>query len=339
MSWHLYPIDQFETYHNHWDALNSAHRSLPILEARFVRLTLKYFGDGREILAVYKNQERCLAMAILIKDGLGSWRTFQAQQSPLGAWIQNPSEAIPPLLAALCRTLSAPVWQLGLTQQDPMLYQRPPHNANLDSLDYIETAKITVAASFEDYWSARGKNLKQNMNRQRNRLERENVATRLEMVTDPAAIPAAIKAYAALETAGWKSESGTAISADNDQGRFYTDLLQTFCSSGNGRIYQYWYGQDLVATDICIDAGGTLVVLKTTYDEGQTTSSPALLMRRIYFEEIFTNKSFAHIEFYGKVMTWHTKWSDEFRTLYHVNYFPNPVLHWLKSLKRRLLKR
>ena len=336
MTWQLDPIKQFETYQDDWNALNTANKQLPIQEARFVALSLKYFGNGQELLARYRRDNQCLAMAILVKAGPGLWHTFQAHQSPLGTWIHHPSMDFKPLLEDLCKTLKGTVLQLGITQQDPMLYARPGHNAKLNTLDYIDTAKITVTDKFEDYWSRRGKNLRQNMNRQRNRLERENVDARLVEITDPSAIPAAIAAYGKLETAGWKAEKGTAISADNDQGRFYTELLQTYCGGGNGRIYQYWYDQDLVATDICIDGGGSIVVLKTTYDEGQKTSSPALLMRRVYFEQIFQDQRFKNIEFYGKVMTWHTKWSDEIRTLYHVNYFPNPVFHWLKSLKRRL---
>jgi len=63
-----------------------------------------------------------------------------------------------------------------------------------------------------------------------------------------------------------------------------------------------------------------LIILKTTYDETITTSSPAMLMRQDAFEFIFSNQLVEKIEFYGKVMDWHTKWSEEIRILYHINY-------------------
>ncbi len=126
-------------------------------------------------------------------------------------------------------------------------------------------------------------------------------------------------AYGALESAGWKSSGGTAIHAENSQGQFYINLLKDFCTKGNGSIYQYRYDGELVATDLCIEQGGTFVILKTTYDETIKTTSPAFLLRKETLESLFSNGQVDTIEFYGKLMDWHTKWSDEVRTLYHLN--------------------
>ena len=53
------------------------------------------------------------------------------------------------------------------------------------------------------------------------------------------------------------------------------------------------------------------------------------------FEEIFADGGFKRIEFYGRVMDWHTKWSDDIRTLFHVN-----CARWAAVWKvRRLLRR
>ena len=40
-----------------------------------------------------------------------------------------------------------------------------------------------IAGSFDDYWNARGKNLRQNMKKQRAKLQKDGVATRLETLT------------------------------------------------------------------------------------------------------------------------------------------------------------
>jgi hypothetical protein len=86
-----------------------------------------------------------------------------------------------------------------------------------------------------------------------------------------------------------------------------------------------------VATDLCVLDNNTLVILKTTYDETIETSSPAMLMRQEVFQSIFAEKSIRRIEFYGKVMDWHTKWSDHFRVMYHVNFYPWMFMKTLKS--------
>jgi hypothetical protein len=42
-------------------------------------------------------------------------------------------------------------------------------------------------------------------------------------------------------------------------------------------------------------------------------------MRQNYFAPLFDARAVARIEFYGKVMDWHTQWSSEIRRMYHVN--------------------
>ena len=76
-------------------------------------------------------------------------------------------------------------------------------------------------SGFDDYWSKRGRNLRQNLKRQRNRLERESVETRMTVVEDPNLIADSVDRYGALESAGWKGREGTSLHPDNAQGKFY----------------------------------------------------------------------------------------------------------------------
>ena len=43
-------------------------------------------------------------------------------------------------------------------------------------------------------------------------------------------------------------------------------------------------------------------------------------MRQEIFKQLFDDGMLKRIEFYGKVMDWHTKWADEMRTIYHINH-------------------
>jgi len=209
---------------------------------------------------------------------------------------------------------------LAVTQQDPDVLPRPAEGPRLSTLDYIQTARITINQAFDAYWEARGKNLKHNMKRQRSRLEKEGVKTSLEVITQPEEIVWAIKNYGELEAAGWKAEGGTAIAPANVQGRFYRAMLENFCRQGSGRVYQYRFDDRVVAVDLCIEGNGSLIILKTTYHESIKNSSPAFLMRQEAFRQLFAEGRISRIEFYGKLMEWHTRWSDEARTMYHINY-------------------
>jgi hypothetical protein len=98
-------------------------------------------------------------------------------------------------------------------------------------------------------------------------------------------------------------------------------MLENFCAAEAGRIYRYWFGDRVVAVDLCIESQGTLVVLKTTYDENFKTLSPASLLREDELRAIFHEGRIRRVEFFGKVMDWHTHWTSATRTLYHVNCF------------------
>jgi hypothetical protein len=205
----------------------------------------------------------------------------------------------------------------------------PAAGGGLTTIPYIPTARIKVSGSFEEYWSGRGKNLRHSMKRQRNRLKRENITTRLESVTDPEAVAAAVRDYAAMEQAGWKGKADTAVGAEDRQGRFYTAMLQNFCARGKGVIYRYWYNDRLVASDLCIHHDGVLIILKTTYDEAEKSTSPAQLMRHEVYEQIFNGNEIHTIEFYGRAKDWHKKLTEDLREMYHINYYRWPFIESL----------
>ena len=331
MRWLLHPASEFDRFVKIWDETNAACQGLPFLRADSVRPLLREFGSGRELIAIGTDDARKSAMGLLAPKGRGLWETFQPSQLPLGAWLVTPGLELEPVLAALLMKLPGFALAIGITQQDPILLPRPTDTPRLQTLDYIQTAWVEVTGSFEDYWNARGKNLRHNMRKQRSKLDADGIRTRLEVLRSPDEVGEALVDYGILESAGWKAAKGTAIHPDNSQGRFYRTMLEAFCEQGAGRIYRYRFGDKVVAVDLCIEADDVLVILKTTYDESNKTLSPAFLMREDAFKPLFSEGRIARVEFYGKLMDWHTRWTDRARTLYHVNYYR---WSWLAAVQR-----
>jgi hypothetical protein len=83
--------------------------------------------------------------------------------------------------------------------------------------------------------------------------------------------------------------------------------------------------------DLCIESGDVLVVLKTTYDEKVKVVSPATLMRHEIMSRLFEEGRIGRVEFYGKAMDWHLRWTNDLRTLYHVNGYRWSGLKRLRS--------
>jgi len=335
MNWTIHSISEFDPLAPRWDALNEAAGGLPFLQSRFIRPLLQVFEDASLRLVTCDDAGEPLAMGIMGRRGFGCWETFQPSQLPLGAWIVRPGQDSARLLAALGRKLPGLVLLVGLTQQDPSSVPRPADSERLKTLDYIQTARVPIVGTFNEYWSHRGKNLRHNMKRQRAKLLQEGITPRLEVLGRPEDVAPAIAEYGRLESAGWKAGHGTAVHPENDQGRFYRAMMEAFCSAGAGRIYRYLFDDRAVAIDLCVEGGGSLVILKTTYDESIKTISPAFLMREESFRGLFEEGRVQRIEFFGKLMEWHTRWTDDVRTLYHLNYFHSRAALRLRSFASR----
>jgi CelD/BcsL family acetyltransferase involved in cellulose biosynthesis len=342
MSWTLTPASHFAEHAAAWDALQRRSTDTPFLEAAFIGPLLQEFGTGRELLALHRiGAAGEIDIATLLRPaGRGMWETFQPSQLPLGPWVAAPADTAGTTLAARLRSLTAALpglaLGLGLTQLDPRLQPRPADGPQWRTLDYIQSSFIDIEGTWESYWEARGKNLRQNTRKQLNKLVAEGTLPSLECITDAAAVPQAIADYGALESAGWKAGRGTAIHAGNAQGRFYTRMLQNFCVLGRGRIYRYRFGDKVVAMDLCIDNGPLVVILKTAYDESYRSVSPSTLMRHDEFKAWWEEGRYRRIEFYGKTMEWHTRWTEHQRTLYHGTAYR---WGWLRGLHEQMARR
>jgi CelD/BcsL family acetyltransferase involved in cellulose biosynthesis len=333
MIWTFLPAAQLAAFAKQWQRLHAESAASPMLDWDFVGPLLAEFGAGDELLARCERDGRVVAMAIVAPGGRGAWGTFQPAQAPIGPWLQGPGEALEPLLGTLLRALPGLPLVFGLTQMDPLLMPRPADAGCVRTLDYIATAHVVVAGSFEEYWSARGKNLRGNLKKQRNRLERDGVGARLQVSRAAEDVAQAIADYGRLESSGWKAACGTAVHAGNAQGRYYRTMLEAFCRRGKGSIYRYWIGERLAAMDLCIEDGDTIIVLKTSYDESLPASlSPTQLMREEAMRRLFDEGGIRRVEFYGRVMDWHLRWTEQVRTMYHVNYYRWPGMRRLHAL-------
>lgn len=335
MQWRLYPAATFERHAADWDRLQSQTTRTPFLESGFIGPLLSVFGTGNEHLALLRDGESLHAATVLRPLGRGRWETFQPSQLPLGPWVGE-GQHCAAHMTALMRKLPGLALSLGLTQLDPKLVVRPADSPSLRTLDYVNTSYIDIAGDFDGYWESRGKNLRQNTRKQRNKLQADGVVTRLGCTTNPSAVAAAIKDYGHLESAGWKADAGTAIHPDNAQGRFYQQMLENFSSKGRARLYRYHFGDQVVAMDLCIDDGPLVVILKTAYDESHKQLSPSTLMRQDEFREWWGEGRYRRIEFYGKTLEWHTRWTDKERLLYHATGYRWSWVARMASQQRRV---
>ncbi|NDH53552.1 MAG: GNAT family N-acetyltransferase [Betaproteobacteria bacterium] len=291
-----------------WDQLNGTRGALPFLDSEAMVCALQILGDGSERLLLARCDGALQAMFLLIPQGAFKWSSFQPSQMPLGAWVARPELALTDLARSLLRGPLGLCLVLSITQVDPCIASRAGDAPDRRHSDYVDTGWIDINGSFDLYWASRGKNLRQNMRKQRAKLLAEGVGLRLQVLREHAQMAPAI------------------IHPDNQQGRYYRALLEKASLRGEALVTQYLFDDRVVAMNLCLEREGTLIVLKTTYDESIKTCSPAFLLRESELQQIHAEGRIKRVEYFGRVMDWHTKLTDRKRGLYHLSQYRWPVL-------------
>jgi len=334
LSWTQTPATALTTTAADWDRLSAARLDLPFMSASAMTAALAAFGSGRERLFTCRDGSRVVAMFLLEPQGRWRWSSFQPSQMPLGAWVAEPGLTLDALTRSLIGGPLSLCLVLSITQVDPLVEPRADDGPATQHSDYIETGWVDIEGSFADYWAARGKNLRQNLRKQRNKLAAEGIVMRMRVLSQPDEMAPALARYGALESAGWKADRGTSIHPDNAQGRFYTQLFVEAAQRGEAFIYEYLFDERTVAMNLCLLRGGVLVVLKTTYDESIKLYSPASLLREDELQSFFAEGRIRRVEYYGRLMEWHTKLTDRKRSLHHLTVYRWPLLKKLAERRR-----
>lgn len=322
-----------------FDALNRAGRNLPILDSRFFEICLQHFGSGQERWVMAGSADRPAGVALLRRVGMKRWETFQPSQAPLGSWLCAAGTDAENVCRSLRRSLPGGALFIGLTQADPTVIPRPAESGSVRTLDYIRTGQFKIEQGFEEYWQRRGSNLKQNLRKQRNRLDREGKRVEVRLLSRPEDMPEAIARYAEIEGRSWKTSTGTAVAPGNAQHRFYEELFRDYAARSEALVVQLLLDGRVSSTDLCLVRNRQMIILKTTYDEADSKLSPALLMRMEALPKLTADGQPLAVEFYGPMMEWHTKWADDARTLYHANFASHSLIHWAQGATARLRAR
>lgn len=340
MTWELLSLeDGLGAHKAQWDALNARlYANHPLFSSRFVDPLLRYFGGGKDVLCVQLAPANELAgMVILTPAGKGRWSTFlpdQAQLSPV--MLQDPRG-----LAELFRPLPGMPWTIEVLCQDPLFTCVPDADAEstMRHQDHALTMSIALDGTFQDYWEQRPKKLVQNMRRYRKRALEDKGPCRMETIESPAAMRDAVARYAGLESSGWKGAEGTALGADNQQGRFFLEVMQAFAQDGHATVYEYFIGDRLAASRLMIRSEQMLVALKTTYDESLSPFAPGRLLLQDLLSFEFESKRAQSIEFYTNATPDQLAWSTASRSIRHTNIFRNRVVGAAYSALKRYRSR
>jgi CelD/BcsL family acetyltransferase involved in cellulose biosynthesis len=326
--------DARETFGRHrerWDEINKASGNHLLLDSAFVELLIRHFASADTLLG-RSNGGSDAGMVLVEPVRQGLWQTFQPSQAPLGLILLDSKEDAVGRVREIIRGLPGYALSLSVLQQDPDFTRVGSiAHGEVEQLDYITTARLTMNGTFEEYWKTRSHNLTHNLSRQRRRFKEQGVS--FELITHRGAQQVAeeVQIYGQLESAGWKGKEGTAITAENAQGLFYRAMLESFCKQNESVIYRLNMNGTPVASALCLERNASLMVLKITYDETIPKCSPGLLLHEEMLKSLFTEKRIKTIEYYGRYTDWHRKWTDDTRQMYHLTCYR---FGWLTTARR-----
>jgi len=315
-----------------WDRLNALlFESHPFFDSRFVGPLLEHFATGNEKLCLYRESGIVSAALIVQPLGWGRWASFRPGQAQITAILLADAN----LLQGLFRALPGFVWAIELIAIDPR-YSANFFQSDVFALASAQAYTIGVHSGlrFDNYWGHRSKNLRANIRRYGNRLEKEFGSLTLRRITEPGDMTSGVGRYGDLESSGWKGAAGSAISGDNVQGAFYSEVMRRFAVHGKAIIYEHYVADRLAASRLMIENDTMGVILKTTYDEKLSNIAPGRMQLFRLIEDRLTNKPEQTIEFYTNATRDQTEWASFGSTIQNIIVFRGALYaHYFSLLK------
>ncbi|SJM96425.1 GNAT family N-acetyltransferase [Crenothrix polyspora] len=332
--WQFYPAAEFSGFASYWDALNQQlYQSHPMLDSRFVKALIKHFGDAQLLFAVYPENAAQKGNYLFTqpKNAL-MWRTFLPSQTQIAPMLCGNPQALQHVLTGLPGSAIS----IDLLCQDPHYSCATQALSHTDTCNHAVTINIDLNGNFDTYWQNRSKKLQQNITRYFNRLQNNQLDCRLNVISQSDALLLALERYATLETKSWKGKAGTAITAGNEQGKFYSDILSAFATSNQAEIVELYLNNQLAASRINVLNKNMLITLKTTYDEALSRYAPGRLLLYLLIKREFSLQRVNSIEFYTNATPDQISWSSGQRVIEHMTTYRSANVKWLHNYLKRI---
>jgi Acetyltransferase (GNAT) domain len=296
----------------HWDDLNHAlYRDHPLLSSSFVEPLVRHFATENEILALHWNSGQVDAM-LLLTPGKYKWKTFVPSQAQIAPVLISDAT----LITSLIHELPIQVLAFDLLCQDPNYSatngaENPLH----EQVFHATTMNIEISASFDEYWNARSKKLRQNIRRAIRASEVAELKPSIRVLESGYDVMHGLNSYSEIESKGWKSQGGTAIHLDTAQGKYYSEMLRRFVDKKGVEIYELYLGSKLAASQIILRNSEILITLKTTHDEDLSTFSPGNVLDYLLLEREFLSRRANFVEYYTNASPELLRWGSGQRVI------------------------
>ena len=340
-NWHIEKAkDGFSKYKSNWQQLGREILGFhhPLIGLDYVEPLIEYFADD-DLLVAANGDHGDGGILLLHRGNRGVWQCFYPSTGPFSfSLIKGDDAQVKLKLTSLFRTLPGPALLIGFNKLDPanLTINLDTNGGQVEKLDYIETINIPIDRPFEEYWAERSKNLKRNITKKTNRIERNGLSFDFRELRRPEEMASGVESYGVMESRGWKGQKGSAVEMHNHRGRFYVDMMERFARREKACIYQLLIDDRVAASALTIRCSKMVVILKITYDETMQEYSPGMLMYYEMHKRLFEAGETENIEYYGRATQRMQQWAVNIRTIYHLNYYRFAAAKSAVGLVRKL---
>jgi CelD/BcsL family acetyltransferase involved in cellulose biosynthesis len=346
--------EQFASLAHEWnDAVDRARLSHPFLRHEWMRSWWDSFGApstraARQLhIVLVRNGDRIVGIAPLMREsavvyGLPVRRLalLANDHTPRADFVVAGDEN--EIYQAIWTSLAGEIDHWDVLQ----LTQLPHTSGTISAISRLASAEqlpigtwkstdspfLELAGSWDSYWASLPAKFRSNV---RNRLTRLHHigSPALEVLSQKAAISAALDEAWRLEASGWKDKEGTSITADPAVQRFYTLLADRAGDRGWLRLLFLNSGGRRIAVSYSALYDGRLFLLKTGHDREFHACSPFKVLTYLATQEAYA-QGLREIDFLGDSEPWKHEWTPTVRAHDWLFIFSNSrrarLLHSIK---------
>jgi hypothetical protein len=341
LKWKIeHAIDSFDNYTDSWQRIvDNNYSSTPGLSSLFFQKLIHHYADSRTIIATAFENDSIIAHLLLEQVSHAHWATFNPANAILGpAVFSKNCTNVNEILKTLLSQLPGHCLRVTLKKQDFTLHKWPDNNNEVKVIERNTTMSVNLNGTFEEYWLARNKKLRNNIKRYIKRLEQDGQNLSVEILSTFDEISNGVNEHGLLESKGWKGKRGTAIHPDSKDGAFYRDLFGAFTKHSTAYIYRLTLNQSIIASRMVVLYNDIMTSIKIAYDENLSKNAPGRVLLYFFLKDVFDKQQVKTIEFYTHANKDQVLWATDVKSMHHVTIYRNSLIRRFFDLAHGIKK-
>ena len=298
--------------------------SSPVGQLDWILASAEYLGQESLpfVFVAYDDKQPVALVSLVRKEPFSTYRQFQTFE-PVGFCYRDADalQGLTDLMAAR----GMPVF-LERIPDDPILIRALKKSYRGRALMIVKESDscpyIDIEGGADQMIASLSARLRSDLRRAARKADGQGgAACFIHAPTAPEEVDVLWEKALAVEAAGWKGRSGSALSLDRQYGSFLYGFARRACTRGMLRINFLEIGGQAAATEIALVGGNRYWLLKIGYDEHFAKCSPGMLLMEQTLRYA-ADLGLQSYEFMGSAADWTRRWTEKERGTYSVRTYP-----------------